>query len=310
MAHFDEFLWDDYYTAFGDYFSRGKVRKLNHPRKREKRGARQSIVLVHGLSDSPYYMSALADYFHEELGYNTYQPLLHGHGLKKPAGMEFVELEEWKRNVHFAVSRAAAKTPAHVSVGGLSTGGALSLYAALTSPKVTGDLYLFSAALELVISTIGPLDKLLQRLLASRKLSDFLDARDSDRPLVGDNPVKYDYVDKDGARELARLIRENRLLLEDYSRRKSPFPKRVFAAHSKADRTANIDGIEALRKRCKADRFTAFYIPHRDDLEVTHGGLVLKAPVLGESNALCTPANPWFDRMTRGIERFAKSSPS
>jgi esterase/lipase len=84
----------------------------------------KAIVLVHGLTDSPYFMTAIGDYFFQNLGYNVYLPLLQSHGLKEPKGMEGVALDEWKANVNFAVDIAASK--AHqVSIGGLSTGGAL-----------------------------------------------------------------------------------------------------------------------------------------------------------------------------------------
>jgi len=85
---------------------------------------------------------AIARHFHTSLGYDVYLPLLHGHGLKDPKGMEGVELEEWKANIGFAVDAAAGKAE-FVSVGGLSTGGTLSFYAACTNPKITGDLYLY-----------------------------------------------------------------------------------------------------------------------------------------------------------------------
>ena len=107
--------WFDYYKAF-DYFRPETVRDGNQPRIRERPDAEASIVLVHGLSDSPYYMSAIADHFHETLGYNVYLPLLQCHGLKDPKGMEGVELEEWKRNVLWSVTYAGDKTE-RVSVG-------------------------------------------------------------------------------------------------------------------------------------------------------------------------------------------------
>tara|TARA_R110002049_G_scaffold83933_10_gene213615 strand:- start:438 stop:1346 length:909 start_codon:yes stop_codon:yes gene_type:complete len=293
--------WSAYYDEFSAYFSPKKIRPGCEPVTRTRSDAQGAVVLVHGLSDSPRYMWDLEEFFYSQLRYNTYLPLLHCHGLKNPAGMEDVELEEWKRNVAFAVDCAHKKTPHNVSIGGLSTGGALSYHTACTSPKVTGDLFLFSAALELLAWRSGLLGWVVPYLLSARGLNDFLDARDRDKPLVGDNPFKYDYVDKDGARELARLIKELKVITSGFSR-KAPFPKRVFAAHSHCDDTASIVGIKNLQKRCIAQNFCSFYIPavHK----VSHGGLPLKTAIKGFSGSVCTPENRRFEAMTRKLGEF------
>jgi esterase/lipase len=44
-------------------------------------------VLIHGLTDSPYFMTAIGEYFFGNLGYNVYLPLLQCHGLKEPKGV-------------------------------------------------------------------------------------------------------------------------------------------------------------------------------------------------------------------------------
>lgn len=293
--------WSAYYDEFSAYFTRQKIRPGCEPVMRTRSDAQGAIVLVHGLSDSPRYMWDLEDFFYSQLRYNTYLPLLHCHGLKNPAGMEDVELEEWKRNVAFAVDIAHKKTPHKVSIGGLSTGGALSYHTACTSPKVTGDLFLFSAALELLAWRSGLLGRVVPYLLSARGLNDFLDARDRDKPLVGDNPFKYDYVDKDGARELARLIKELKVITSGFSR-KAPFPKRVFAAHSHSDDTASIVGVKNLQKRCIPGQFRSFYIPAR--YEVSHGGLPLKSNILGFSGQVCTYGNTRYETMTHEIAQF------
>ena len=67
---------------------------------------KNAVVLVHGLTDSPHFMAAIGRYFHEEMGFNVLLPLLQAHGLKKPEGMQDVSVEEWKRNVEFAIEKA------------------------------------------------------------------------------------------------------------------------------------------------------------------------------------------------------------
>ena len=177
--------WRAYFARF-PYMTESGVRDGCHPKIMEHAApAQKAIVLTHGLTDSPYFLKAIARYFYTELGYNVYLPLLHCHGLKEPHGMEGVELEEWKANVRFAIKCASEKAT-RVSVGGLSTGGTLSFYMACTKPRVTGDLYLFSSALDLAGGPLGLIGDMKERLLRT-----FLaDVLDKNKPLIGDNPYR------------------------------------------------------------------------------------------------------------------------
>jgi hypothetical protein len=66
--------WLDYYSQF-HYFSAEAVRDDCHPRIMEhEEPTEKSIVLVHGLTDSPYFLTAIGDYFFKNLGYNVYLP--------------------------------------------------------------------------------------------------------------------------------------------------------------------------------------------------------------------------------------------
>jgi pimeloyl-ACP methyl ester carboxylesterase len=246
--------WLDYYEQF-NYFSPQDVRDGCHPRIMEDPESAKAIVLVHGLTDSPYFMSAIGDFFHNILGYNVYMPLLHCHGLRKPKGMEGVKLEEWKANVSFAIESAASKAE-QINIGGLSTGGTLSFYMAAINPRINGTLYLFSAALDLAGGPLGLIGEVKERLL----LTFLADVLDNNKPLIGENPYRYCRMDMDGAQELARLIKETDAIIDGYSQ-KNPFPLRVFAAHSECDTTADIAGIERLEKRSISDRFHFFRIP-------------------------------------------------
>ena len=244
--------WFAYYERF-PYFSTAVVREGCQPRVFEHEvGTEKAIVLCHGLTDSPYFLTAIARHFHIHLNYDVYLPLLHCHGLKEPKGMEGVELGEWKANVRFAIQTAAAKA-SRVSIGGLSTGGALSFYMACTKPRITGDLYLFSAALDLAGGPLGLIGEFKEWMLGIP----FIDALDNDKPLIGRNPYRYDRMDLDGAKELARLIKETDDLLKGFDAQ-APFPKRVFAAHSECDKTADIQGIKKLQKKTPQDGFTLF----------------------------------------------------
>ncbi len=290
-----EHEWFNYYERF-PYFAPQKVRPGCHPRIMEHDRAAKAVVLVHGLSDSPYFMTAIAEFFHKRLGYNVYLPLLHCHGLKEPKGMEGVQLEEWKANVSFAITTAASRC-AHISIGGLSTGGALSFYMAANHSVINGALYLFSAALDLAGGPFGLVGEAKEKLLLSRFLTDVLD---QNKPLIGDNPYRYSHIDLDGARELARLIQEIDELVNAYGRHK-PFPKRVFAAHSESDTTADIAGIEKLEQVSDSHRFYFFRIPKRHG--VAHASLVLKDPIPKHAQPL-EKENPQFQMMMDTIAEF------
>ncbi len=302
MSASDGKQWPAYYDRF-PYFSTDSVRDGCHPRVFEHAAATgKAIVLCHGLTDSPHFLTAIARHFHAYLGYDVYLPLLHCHGLKEPKGMEGVKLEEWKANIGFAMDTAARRA-ARVSVGGLSTGGTLSFHAACTHPKMTGDLYLFSAALDLAGGPLGLIGEFKEWLLGTP----FIDAFDSDKPLIGRHPYRYDRMDLDGARELARLIKETDDLLRGFDA-KAAFPRRVFAAHSECDKTADIQGIKKLQKKTPRDGFTPFFIPK--DVGVAHASLVLETPIYAadalDGEAPLEEANPKFTEMMAIITEFEK----
>jgi hypothetical protein len=84
---------------------------------------------------------------------------------------------------------------------------------------------------------------------------------------------------------------------------KEPFTKRVFAAHSESDATADITGIEDLQKVSARDQFTFFRIP--EEARVSHVSLVLKEPIYAIGASASTKplvkANPQFHDMMEAI---------
>jgi esterase/lipase len=285
--------WLGYYHDF-PYFTAEAIRPGCQPRIMAHQGrVPKAIVLVHGLTDSPYFMAAIGEFFHS-LGYNVYLPLLHCHGLAQPNGMEGVDVTQWKTNVDYAITAAAA-TADEVSIGGLSTGGTLSFHAAVVNPKVTGTVYLFSAALDLKVGRTGILNNVAEWLLRWRPLAKALDRR---KPLIGDNPYRYSHMDMDGAHELAKLVAETDALLARFTPTR-PFPKRVFAAHSEADASASIAGIERLQSVSDPARFMFFRIPAAR--KVAHASVVLREDVPATEPER---KNPLFDDMMRAIAAF------
>lgn len=113
---------------------------------------RGSVLLVHGLTDSPYAMRALAETFVKE-GYYVVALRLPGHGTV-PAGLLDVSWEDWLAAVKLAAQYTAEKSGANKPfiAGGFSTGAALvTLYSlhsledeSLPTPQ---QLHLVSAAI-------------------------------------------------------------------------------------------------------------------------------------------------------------------
>jgi len=136
-------------------------------------------------------------------------------------------------------------------------------------------------------------------------LADVLARFDIDEPLVGANPYRYVRMDKDGAQELAHLIKETDDLLDGFDK-KHPFPKRVFAAHSECDSTASIAGPEELMDKSRSGDFRFFRIDESEN--VSHASLVLRDPVRSAQNdEVLEVANPVFDHMMGAITEFEQA---
>lgn len=92
---------------------------------------RGTALLVHGLTDSPYSVRALAEALHAQ-GIEVTALRLPGHGTL-PSMLTRVRLEDWEGALRLAVRDVAARTPAGAPfyLGGYSTGGTLVLNHAL-----------------------------------------------------------------------------------------------------------------------------------------------------------------------------------
>lgn len=105
----------------------------------------QGIVLVHGLSDSPYLMKALGEHF-QSRGFLVRAVLLPGHGTR-PGDLTKVTEEEWRRAVEYAAQQTSRQVE-HLYLAGFSTGGALAVDYALEHPDSLTALVLFSPCLQ------------------------------------------------------------------------------------------------------------------------------------------------------------------
>lgn len=258
------------------------------------------IVLTHGLSDSPRYMEDVGKCFYKA-GLNVILTLLPGHGMNDPdEAFEDKDLDTyWRQTIDRAVALAASFGDV-ISIGGFSTGGALSYNRLLRDLKdgkkiINGGLFLFSAAIELV-----PLGEFIVNIAPAALLK----ALDGVLKGVGPDPYKYPDLPKFGAKELDDIIDENSRLSEG-----KELEQPVFAAHCLWDDVADVHGVLKLLKN-NAKTSSAFIIgekierPKIEDkdtptklVNVAHSTLPVKTPIVLKENLGQVGPNTQFDQM-------------
>lgn len=195
------------------------------------------IVLTHGLTDSPYYMQAIGERFYQE-GLNVVLPLLPAHGLKDPdKAMEDHELDKkWRKEINQSVE-VALLLGDRVSLGGFSTGGALSLNKILGDPgRIGGGLFLFSAAIDIGFADEGARSEFISRILQF-----VLKTKEGKLEGNGPNPFKYPELPESTGIELCQIIQNNEELLIKWEQNGKKISNPVFAAHSVHDETIKIE---------------------------------------------------------------------
>ncbi len=139
-----------------------------YPAGREKPW-RRGVLLTHGLSDSPYTMRHLAEFFRQN-GFRVMAILLPGHGTQ-PGDLLKVTWQEWAKTVAYGAYKLAEEAD-EIYLAGYSTGAALSVYHSLRDSRVRG-LFLFSPALRITRwAALAKLHKLYSWLLPSARWVD------------------------------------------------------------------------------------------------------------------------------------------
>ncbi len=105
----------------------------------------RALLIVHGLTDSPYYTRDLAQYFQTQ-GFSVLSIVLPGHGTC-PGDLLTVTKDDWITAVGDAIDLALDNYD-DVYFCGCSIGAALGLYHSLSGKRIKG-LFLFSPALKL-----------------------------------------------------------------------------------------------------------------------------------------------------------------
>lgn len=228
-----------------------------------------TVVLFHGLSDSPFFFSSIAPVIHQ-LGYTVVVALLPGHGkLDADDDMEDGELaQRWTQHVNDVMAFAHAISP-NVYIGGFSTGGVLATQYTLDNQQKLNGLMLFSGALALDEKVEGMAGIWGVKLLA--KLLDWTYQSE------GPNPYKYPSVARHSAFMLMDIIFDVREKMENG---KTPNIA-IFSAHSEADVTTPIRGVKSLLKVNQGQNFPFFIAKSFD---VCHADVVVNQRQIEDIN--------------------------
>ena len=192
----------------------------------QQKAYRRGVLLTHGLSDSPYLMRHLAE-FYQQNGFRVMAILLPGHGTQ-PGDLLEVTWQEWAKAVAYGAYKLAEEAD-EIYLAGYSTGAALSIYHSLRDSRVRG-LFLFSPALRITRwAALAKLHRLYSRLMPSARWVDIKPDLDI---------YKYESFTKNAAAQTYALTR---VLSGQLRKRGLDIP--VFVAASADDMTVKTSVI-------------------------------------------------------------------
>lgn len=194
---------------------------------------RRGVLLAHGLTDSPYFMRPLGEFFRKR-GFRVMAILLPGHGTQ-PGDLLEVRWEEWARAFAYGVEQLAREVD-EIYLAGYSAGATLAVRQSLADERVRG-LFLFSPALQVpFLGAWTRLQKLGIRWLGASQWKDL-------KP--DDDLYKYESVPKNAGFQMCGM------LADLHARGAGHAPRvPVFAAASADDATvasaATLDFVARL----------------------------------------------------------------
>lgn len=152
----------------------------------------KGILLIHGLTDSPYFFKPLARYL-QERGFLVRAILLPGHGTV-PGDLLSVQYQAWIEATQYGAAQLQQDAE-HIFLGGFSTGGALCMLEALNNRHIRG-LILFAPAAGIKSPWAFMADFL-------KSFRDWLGSTADDRDYA-----KYESMAINGGAQVYRLTRE------------------------------------------------------------------------------------------------------
>lgn len=119
---------------------------------------KRGILLIHGLSNSPYIMRPLGEFFSSQC-FHVMAILLPGHGTR-PGDTLDNHWEDWDNAVKYGINKMG-ETVDEIYLGGYSLGGTLAIHESLQDKRIRG-LFLFAPAVQ--ITKLAALTNLLDKL--------------------------------------------------------------------------------------------------------------------------------------------------
>lgn len=250
------------------------------------------VVLVHGLSDSPYFMRDLAETLYAR-GYNVVAPLISGNGTRED-DLGRVSLKDWRQDMDFTL-RVSSGLGDQIVFGGFSAGGALSVDIARRYPGKVKGLLLFSPALGMS-SFFTPMACLYPHVLVGAKPKEV--------------PTRYRSISNNGICQLCRLIKELGL-----SRRKPGCSLPIFAVITEYDDVIKLQWtVDWLESRHSPDLRLVAYVKEPPNSKLAfsdpaHETVVptqnlLHASVVRKTNDYNTEFNPHYAEMAQALVAF------
>jgi alpha-beta hydrolase superfamily lysophospholipase len=201
------------------------------------------ILLLHGLTDSPYHLSSIGQLFQSQ-GYKVICLRLPGHGTI-PAALKDIHWEDWAEAVAYGAERLQAEIgDLPFYMGGFSTGGALavhySLERALDQPeKMPEKVFLFAPAMGVsAFAEFADWHYVLSQIPYFEKFqwTDIEPEYD---------PYKYNSFPKNAGDQIFDLTQENEALMEKVN---EAYPDRselpaFYSFQSIADATVNPEAL-------------------------------------------------------------------
>lgn len=228
-------------------------------------------LLIHGLSDSPYSMKALAESLHAK-GFEVTVLRVPGHGTF-PSMMTRMTVHDWTAAVRIAARDAASRTRSDqlFYIGGYSTGGTLALQYTLealtdSSLRKPDRVLLVSPAIEITrVANVATLLEILSFIPAPQ-----LQKAKWQEVAAEYDPYKFNSFPINATRQVNRATKALQYELEEASTsgliaRMPP----VIAWQSVVDATVGPDGVADLlysRLRGAQHRLVLFDVNRRDAL--------------------------------------------
>ncbi|MBL7664320.1 MAG: alpha/beta hydrolase [Bacteriovoracaceae bacterium] len=229
-----------------------------------------SVLLLHGLSDSPYYVRQIGEVFYKK-GWNVVAILYRGHGTKAE-DLKYVKVKEWRADVQNGI-KIAKLLGQNVSIGGFSTGATLAIEALLNKSAPFQSLYLFSPA-------IGFYDKMAY---LSCIVKPFMQYDEPDA--IENSDVRYRKIAINSVCQLRKVMKSIRKF-----RRADEIKVPVFTVITDADTTISPKDMHKFANRLETQKYV---ITYPAELKIAHGA-VTRSETNSKFNELKTELNKFI----------------